>query len=169
MVSEFQIRPATIQDVALVSNILNEAASWLERSGMPLWQRDELRSGHIVEDVRAGLFFIAEYMNNSAGTFRFQLDDPIFWPDAPEPDAAYIHRLAVRRRYAGAGLSTEILRWAADRTRELGRRCLRLDCPASRPRLRSVYERFGFRRHSDRQVGPYLVARYEYDVTRLQT
>jgi hypothetical protein len=27
-----------------------------------------------------------------------------------------------------------------------------------------VYERFGFRFHSDKQVGPYFVARYEYDV-----
>jgi hypothetical protein len=39
---------------------------------------------------------------------------------------------------------------------------LRLDCEASRPRLRAVYEGFGFRHHSDRQVGPYFVSRYEY-------
>jgi hypothetical protein len=37
-------------------------------------------------------------------------------------------------------------------------RCL--DCEASRPRLRAVYERFGFRHLDDRQVGPYYVSRY---------
>jgi GNAT superfamily N-acetyltransferase len=97
---------------------------------------------------------------------KFQLDDPLFWPDASQGEAAYVHRLAVRRRYAGSGLSTELLRWAVDRTRALGRLYLRLDCAASRPRLRAIYERFGFRYHSDRQVGPYLVSRYEYDVTK---
>jgi hypothetical protein len=30
-----------------------------------------------------------------------------------------------------------------------------------RPRLRAVYERHGFRHHSDRQVGPHFVSRYE--------
>jgi len=97
---------------------------------------------------------------------KFQLDDPVFWPDVSPQEAAYIHRLAVRRTYAGAGLSTALLRWAAKRARALGLRYLRLDCVGSRPRLRAVYERFGFEHYSDRQVGPYFVSRYEYDVTR---
>jgi hypothetical protein len=44
---------------------------------------------------------------------------------------------------------------------------LRLDCEASRARLRAVYERIGIRFHSNKQVGPYFVARYEYDVTEI--
>jgi hypothetical protein len=35
----------------------------------------------------------------------------------------------------------------------------------SRPWLRAVYERSNFRHHSDRQVGPYFVARYELALT----
>jgi hypothetical protein len=42
---------------------------------------------------------------------------------------------------------------------------VRLDCEASRPRLRAIYDQFGFIHHSDRKVGPYLVSRYEYDVS----
>ena len=42
-----------------------------------------------------------------------------------------------------------------------GRHFLRLDCEASRPRLRAVYERSGFQHHSDRQVGPSYVSRYQ--------
>lgn len=57
-----------------------------------------------------------------------------------------------------------LMRWAVERAAALGRRYVRLDCEASRLRLRAVYERFGFRHHSDRQVGPYFVARYEYVV-----
>lgn len=49
----------------------------------------------------------------------------------------------------------------------LGLRYLRLDCEASRARLRALYERIGFRFHSNKLVGPYFVARYEYDVREI--
>lgn len=57
-----------------------------------------------------------------------------------------------------------MMRWAVKQTRKLGQRYLRLDCAADRSRLHPVYERFGFRHHSDRQAGRYYVARYEYEV-----
>jgi GNAT superfamily N-acetyltransferase len=169
MAGEIHIRQATPQDAEAVADILKEAARWLEQAGMPLWREGELELARIARDVNAELFFLAEYSGGSAGTMKFQLEDSILWPEARLQDAAYIHRLAVRRRFAGTGLSTALLRWAVDRTQTLGRRYLRLDCDASRPRLRAIYERFGFRYHSDRQVGPYLVSRYEYDVTKLVT
>ena len=165
MASEIQIRQATPQDVEMVADILKEAARWLKQVGMPLWQEDELESSRIVSDVNAGLFFLAEYSSgDSAGTLKFQLDDPVVWPDARPNDAAYIHRLAVRRQFAGTGLSADLLSWAVKRTHALRRRFLRLDCDASRPRLRPLYERFGFRYHSDAHIGSYVVSRYEYDL-----
>jgi GNAT superfamily N-acetyltransferase len=158
------IRQAKPYEAALVSDILGEAARWLDQRGMRLWRDDELLPSAIASDVAAGLFFLAECGGEAAGTVRYQLEDQLFWPDIPQEQSAFVHRLAVRRRYAGSGVSGAILHWAVDRTRSLGRRYLRLDCDASRPRLRAVYEQFGFQYHSDRQVGPYLVARYEYDV-----
>jgi GNAT superfamily N-acetyltransferase len=75
-----------------------------------------------------------------------------------------VHRLAIRRACAGQGISTALLEWAVDRARTLGKRYLRLDCDADRPRLRAFYERFGFRLHSYRQVGSYYVSRYELQI-----
>lgn len=136
---------------------------------MPLWREGELEPDQIAGDVAAGLFFLAECSaegsNDAAGMLKFQLEDPVFWPDVSHDNAAYVHRLAVRRRYAGRGLSFELLRWATDRTLASGRQFLRLDFEASRPRLREIYERFGFLHHSDAQIGSYLVSRYQYDVT----
>ena len=63
-----------------------------------------------------------------------------------------------------AGFHRPCFTGAVARARLLGRDYLRLDCEASRMRLRTVYETFGFRHHSDRQVGPYFVSRYEYEV-----
>jgi GNAT superfamily N-acetyltransferase len=166
MAAETQIRKATPEDVEMVADILKEAARWLEQAGMPLWREGEIEPASINADVLAGLFFLAEHCGNPSGTVKFQLDDPLMWPDARPQEAAYIHRLAVRRAYAGTGLSATLLRWTVERAHSLGLRYLRLDCVASRPRLRAVYERFGFEHHSDRQLGPYFVSRYQYDVTK---
>jgi GNAT superfamily N-acetyltransferase len=161
------IRQATAQDLDAVAGILREAARWLEESGMAMWRDNELLPMRIAEDVRSGLFFLAECDSEAAGTVRFQLEDKLFWPDVPQDDSAFIHRLTVRRRFAGGEVSSALFLWAIARTHTLGLRYLRLDCEASRTRLRAVYERIGFQFHSNKQVGPYFVARYEYDVTKI--
>ena len=144
-VTTLHIRPATVHDIAAVSDVLREADSWLEQRGQALWRDDELQPDRIAPDVAHGLYWLAESSAGIRGTIRFQLDDPIFWPDAAPGEAAFIHRLAVRRSAAGGSVSVTLMQWAVDRTRTLGRQFLRLDCEATRPRLRAVYERFGFK------------------------
>ena len=68
----------------------------------------------------------------------------------------------VARPFKGQGISTALLAWSVERARAMGKRYLRLDCDAERAKLRALYERFGFRLHSYRQVTSYYVARYEY-------
>lgn len=158
------VRVATPNEARLVADVLTEAATWADVKGAKLWQLDEVDPRRIAGDVERGLFHIAWRDGDAAGTVKFQLDDSEFWPDDPGDHAAYIHRLAVRRRYAGGEISTALMAWAVGRAASLGREFLRLDCDAERLSLRAVYERFGFRHHSDRQVGPYFVARYQYPV-----
>lgn len=131
---------------------------------MPMWRDDEFVPSRIKAEVEGGLFFIAEQNGLAAGVVKFQLEDQQFWPDLPTGEAAYVHRLAVRRAFAGGGISSALLSWAVERTRALSRSYLRLDCEASRSKLRAIYEKFGFVHHSDRQVGPYFVARYQLKV-----
>ncbi len=161
---EIQIRQAKAEDVDVVSTILLDAADWLERRGIGMWRADELSPEQMSQGISEGLFFIAELSSRPAGTIKFQLADTLFWPDMPQHDAAYVHRLAVTRACAGGVVSTALLSWAVRRSHLLGRTFLRLDCEAARPSLRAVYERFGFEHHSDREVGPYFVARYQLDV-----
>ncbi len=162
-----RIRAAAPHEAPVVTAILAEAVRWLEERGVPMWRADELAPESIASDVAAGLFFIGTCGGEPACTFKFQLSDALFWPDVPQDQSAFIHRLALRRPFSGGRVSADVFRWAARRTHALGRPFLRLDCEASRPRLRAVYERFGFVHHSDRQVGPYFVARYELDVVTM--
>jgi GNAT superfamily N-acetyltransferase len=130
-----------------------------------MWRDGELTDSSVAADVGTGLFHLAEVDLEAAGTIKFQLEDKLFWPDIQQDESAFIHRVAVRRKFAGGAVSVAMLQWAVDRAGALHRRYLRLDCEASRPRLRAFYEGFGFHHHSDRRVGPYDVSRYEYPLS----
>jgi len=158
---QINIRRATTADAAIVSGILQEVTAWLISRGQPLWQSGELSAERIQADLAAGRFWLATAAGQPAGCVMFQLEDQLFWPDVPPEESAFIHRLAVRRKFAGGGVSTALLTWAKDHAAALGRSWLRMDTVADRPALRAVYERFGFQLHSYRQVGPYYVARYQ--------
>ncbi len=159
--SKLLIRPARTDETDTVASILGEAGSWLEEKGEPLWRQNELDTVAIAADVEQKQYWIAFADDEPAGVVRFQLEDTLFWPDEPNDRAAYVHRLAIRRKFAGGGLSKALLRWASEVAFDKKRQYLRLDTAAARPKLRKVYEDFGFRFHSDRQVGPYHVARYQ--------
>ena len=157
------IRQAQPSDAAIVEAMFVEAAQWVDALGEVMWETGELAPERIAVEIDAGQFYIAMADGDPAGVIRFQLEDTLFWPDLPsDHTSAFVHRLAVRRRYKGQGISTALLRWAIDHARTLGRSHLRLDCDKSRPKLMALYEGVGFQFHSFRQVGPYYVARYVY-------
>ena len=147
--------------------MLGEAADWTAALGERMWDESELDARELAADVEAGEFFVAFVNGDIAGAVRFQLEDRLYWPDIEShADSAFVHKLVVRKECRGMGVSTALLAWAADRARALGKRYLRLDCDASRPKLHALYERFGFRFQSYRQVGPHYVARYELPLER---
>jgi GNAT superfamily N-acetyltransferase len=155
------VRQAKPDDLSSVARIIEEAAAWLVEMDSPLWKDDELNKDTMHSDIKAGLFFIGYFDGNAGGTIRYQQEDKLFWPDMISGEAAYVHRIAVLRKYSGGELSRALIDWAAGRATAEGKMYLRLDCESTRLRLRALYERFGFIYHSDRQVGPYHVARYQ--------
>jgi GNAT superfamily N-acetyltransferase len=162
---KFSMRPATANDAKAICEILHAAAQWLKEGGRPMWRVGELQETRIAEEIDH--FFVAEMDGEIVGTLKIDLEDPVFWPDHPEPSAAYLHRLAIRRSHVGRGLAQEILSWAVAHVRSLGRQIVRLDCETSRPRLMALYESLGFVHHSDKEIGPYHSARYEYKIPDL--
>lgn len=163
------IRQAGIADLHFVSEILIEAASWLEKRGMPLWNIRDLSEESLREDVASGSYVLAEADGMMVGTLKFTMADPIVWPDVHDGNSTFVHRVAVRRNYSGGTVSTALLNWAVDYTRALGRSYLRLDCEISRNKLRNIYEQYGFHYHSDKHIGPYHVARYQYNILKMTT
>jgi GNAT superfamily N-acetyltransferase len=164
-VGQLVIREAAEADAPMIADTLIEAAKWVEQlDGSVMWVEGELEEDRVRAEVHGRMFVVAEIDGQIAGALRFQLEDRLFWPDLDGRDSAFVHRLAVRRAFAGQGVSTALLEWTVDRAGTLGKRYLRLDCDADRSRLRAFYERFGFRLHSYRQVGSYYVSRYELQI-----
>lgn len=159
----FTFGPAGPEDSGEIAAVLEEAASWLRERGEELWRREDLGIEEIIHDVAAGLYRKAVEGDEIAGCYRFQTEDAEYWDDVPHYDSAFIHRVAVKRRFAGRGLAQAMIDAAKDEARSMGKRYLRLDC-ADRPKLRTVYERQGFRFHSMKRRDPYEVARYEFEL-----
>jgi GNAT superfamily N-acetyltransferase len=165
VIARLLIRQATSADANAIVETLAEAAKWVEElDGTIMWVEGELEQERVRAEADAAMFVVGEVDGRVVGAIRFQLEDRLFWPDLDAADSAFVHRLAVRRAFAGQGISTALLEWAVDRARTLGKQYVRLDCDADRSRLRAVYERFGFRLHSYRQVGSYYVSRYELQI-----
>ena len=104
-----------------------------------MWQEGELAADSITADSRTDCITWPSATECRPEHCVFN-ERPRFWPDVPQDEATYIHRLAVRREFAGGRVSQFMLDWAAERTASLGRRFVRLDCDAARPQLRTVYE-----------------------------
>jgi len=155
------VRFASTSETALVASVLEEAHAWLCSRGEPLWTHADLLPVAIAKDVAAAQYVLVPWKTDALATARLTLSDPQFWPDAAAGEALYLHRLAVRRGHAGRGVAPAVLDWCRAHARALGCRFLRLDCDARRPRLRQVYEDFGFAFHSERSIGPYTAARYQ--------
>src|SRR5262245_7465683 len=146
------IRHATAADVAIVDQMIREAAAWVDALGVVMWEDGELDAAAIRAEVTSGMYHLAVIDGEPAGAIRFQLEDQLFWPDRPQGEAAFVHRLVARRAFKGRGVARALLDWATGHARAQGRSLLRLDCDANRAKLRALYESCGFRFHSYRQV-----------------
>jgi len=146
------VRAARPQEAGIVEHLLRDAAQWVDALGVVMWDEGELDSTRLAREVTDGQFFVAEVDGAVAGAIRFQVEDLLFWPDIEQGDSAFVHRLVVARAFKGQGVSAALLDWSIEHARAMGKRFLRLDCDAERAKLRALYERFGFRLHSFRQV-----------------
>jgi GNAT superfamily N-acetyltransferase len=156
-----QVQP---HECGLVAGVLGAAADNLTAKGRALWDSREVSEPGVEAHVRAGMYYAAFDEDGPFGVFRFQLSDGHFWPEIPDGTSAFIHKLAVHPQKQGRHLSEVLLRQACELTRVHGRAYLRLDCEGGRPGLRAVYERFGFRHHSDKVLGQQTFHRFEFPV-----
>jgi len=156
------VRRCQAQDVAVVAALLDEATVWVGERGYEQWPlpfpRDELDAA-----VERGEVYIAEMDGEVVATVTLLWNDAMYWGERP-PDAAYVHKLVVRRACAGQRIGSAIVEWADATAATAGRAFLRLDCLADNPGIRGYYEQLGFEHRGDLVVKNRNMSIYERPV-----
>jgi GNAT superfamily N-acetyltransferase len=105
------MRQARLAELDVVVSMLEEAALWMVRRGIEGWTPDGFSRERIAVLIESDEMYLAVLDGRPAGTFALQWSDRETWGNVPE-DVGYIHGLAIRREFAGAGLGREMLRRA---------------------------------------------------------
>lgn len=159
-----RVRPAGSGDLSTVLAIITEASEWrLAHGFVNPWPLPTPEAPYRDALDRGELFVADDPADRVVGTMILQWDDPTIWGPRP-PDAGYVHKLAVRREYAGHNAGGTMLEWAADRTRERSRRWLRLDTHSTHVRLHRYYEEQGFDRVGEIRKEGFALTLFERDL-----
>lgn len=157
---ELQIRIAASGDAAEALDVLREIAAWLEAKGRPLWEARELTRASINAAALAGELIVGRAGEQIAAVMLVQNADPVFWPDYTASDSCFLHKLGVRRAFAGRGYAKQMIAAAERITRDRGRQFLRLDCDP-RPELVGLYTGLGFTKVDEGEWDGFRAFRFE--------
>jgi GNAT superfamily N-acetyltransferase len=155
-----QIRPATADEAAEITNLLRQIATWLQHKGEPLWNPESFTTSLVQSGIERGDWILAKQGAILAGIVLRQTEDPEGWPDRKPGDAFYLHKLCVSRAFAGQGVSRKLIEWLSQSAHSLGHGYLRLDC-APRPALLNLYPSLGFKLVDQRLIGGHPTHRFE--------
>lgn len=145
-------------DVEPIAAVLAEAAAWMRVHQASAWAAHEIDASFVAARIAAGEMVVARRQASVGGVCTLARQDPEFWPEDAPGAAAYLHKLAVPRAFAGGKVTPKIIGWCAETARGWDSRALKLDC---HPELSGHYQRLGFtkmdRRRIERAIGPAIV------------
>ena len=162
--SSFTVKKVAKATRPQFSNVLQEAARALEARGQPLWSQHELTPDALRKAYPDSEMYLGFYEGEAVAGMILLANDPLFWPDVQRGESLFIHKLAVVPKVQGRGMAAQMLAFALDRTLEQGKRYVRLDTAAERPKVRAFYEQHGFVHVGERKVEQFDVALYEKKV-----
>lgn len=124
-------------------SIMKEATQWLIDEGKLMWRIEELNRECLKNPAEE---YIVMYNKEGVGVAAMLLSfhDPFFWPDIQAGVSGFIHKLAIRRNYAGKGLANKLIEHAVSICIKRGVDAIRLDCDPHRTGLCRFYEEAGF-------------------------
>jgi predicted GNAT family N-acyltransferase len=138
------IRRTNPGDEPIIESILLDTVHWLDAMEQPLWAENDVKWERLSRENDITEFYIAERDGIPCGCMMVKDVDPFFWPDVPEGEALFLHKLAVANAARKQGVGDALIKFATEEAARRGRKSLRLDCHAHREKLRKFYERHGF-------------------------
>src|SRR5687768_12512439 len=123
----FRIYRASEGDIQIACNIMKEAAEWLTHKGMPLWNPEDLTPERVLTNPREEELFLTDVESEPAGTIILQEKDEFFWPEINDGSSLFFHKLTVRRKFAGLGVSAALIDYAYKVAKSRNKTHLRMD------------------------------------------
>lgn len=124
--------------------IMLEAAHWGRDHGKNLWSDEALEKSNLLQYYKEEEFYLLQVDGQDAGAFVLQWEDQVFWPEFTEDEAGYIHKLVIKREYAGQGISDVMIQKAVEICKARGISTLRLDTGWNNDKLIEIYQRNEF-------------------------
>jgi GNAT superfamily N-acetyltransferase len=124
-------------------SIARAAAAWAIGRGVEVWTDAALREGDFRAVAALGQLVMGFSGECPAATMVLLSSDPLYWPEAAPNTGLYLHKIAVRREFAGRGWLMRLIDFAASEARDRGIGRLRLDTLYRTP-LEDLYARHGF-------------------------
>lgn len=127
-------------------SVMREVAAWGRSKGYRVWPEEWLTPEELITgDAGLESFCIGMVDGETACAFILQWKDLEYWPNAPEYEAVYLHKICVRRRFAGLGMTKAIADAVKEECRRRGIRYIRLDTALDEKKVRKIYLDAGFK------------------------
>ena len=157
-IANVQVGWAGQADIPGVIDVLIEIADFRASLGQDRWRKSTFTYEAVGEWIARRELVVARIDGRVVGTMLIQPADEVFWPDRPDGEAFYVHKLTRTRKAPEAkGLVAPLITFAEQVTRDAGRPLLRLDC-AIDEKLCALYENLGFQRGDVVEPSPGLVS-----------
>lgn len=132
--------------VDLSINIMREVASWGRSKGLRVWLDEWLTKDLLVtEEADENAFCVGYSDGIPSCTMILQWEDKKWWPRSKKYEAAYIHKLCVRRDFAGQGLPQLCLDYAIEACKKHQAKFIRLDTGWDEETMKELYLSLGFK------------------------
>ncbi len=146
------IRKTEITDLDVVMPIFDEARATIAALGIDQWQNGYPSEEVIKADIEKEQSRVAELDGEICATFALIFDgeptyDKIYdgeWLTGKSESYIAIHRVAISVAMRGRGIAGEIIDYAVDAARSLGRRSIRIDTHRGNIVMRKMLEKQGF-------------------------
>lgn len=127
-------------------SVMREVAAWGREQGYRVWPDAWLTPEELITpDARPENFCIGIMDGEIACAFILQWADSVYWPQAPEYEAAYLHKLCVCRKFAGMGMTRLITEAVRAECMKRGIGYIRLDTGLDEKKVRKIYLDAGFK------------------------
>ena len=160
------IKQATKNDISIIEDIFFDVIRWMDEKDISnKWNSENIKWKNLKKDYKISDFFILYYNKYPAGCIAITDEDRTYFSNCKKGENIFLHKMAVKRNYAGNDLSRYLIDYAKKYAVENNKKSIKLDCNMKREKLRELYEKNGFVLVGEYDCGNnYIMALYSYDL-----